>query len=200
MRSQQRVNNPVNPKKRNKRKPRETPALNYGQIIDIVQGKEGVDGDRAIAEHIRSLIRKGNQRAIINLAQLAQLAEHHWTIDEIAAFFRVSEKTIDVLLKQAQVSDLYTQGKARGRGMLRSAQFKAAIKGNVTAQIWLGKNLLGQRDSFEVSGPNGSQLQGNNTYITLDYFRLMAAVADGKLPISVLDRKKDEEQKQIDAA
>jgi len=34
-------------------------------------------------------------------------------------------------------------------------QWEAAKKGNVTMMIWLGKQLLGQRDQMEHSGPDG---------------------------------------------
>jgi hypothetical protein len=33
---------------------------------------------------------------------------------------------------------------------LRKAQLDAALGGNVTMQIWLGKQMLGQKDSAEL--------------------------------------------------
>jgi hypothetical protein len=38
-------------------------------------------------------------------------------------------------------------------------QWKSAQDGNVTAQIWLGKQMLGQRDKHELSGPDGGAMQ-----------------------------------------
>jgi hypothetical protein len=45
---------------------------------------------------------------------------------------------------------------------LRRMQMKLASEGNATMQIWMGKQLLGQRDvqSLEAnSGPTGTQIQ-----------------------------------------
>jgi hypothetical protein len=44
--------------------------------------------------------------------------------------------------------------------VLRRTQFKSAEAGNVTMQIWLGKELLGQRDHTEQehTGSVGGQL------------------------------------------
>ena len=38
------------------------------------------------------------------------------------------------------------------KASLRRMQYKAAEGGNVTAQIWLGKQILGQKDKLEHSG------------------------------------------------
>ena len=38
------------------------------------------------------------------------------------------------------------KGRAAGRRSLRRLQWEAAQRGNIVAQIWLGKQLLGQRD------------------------------------------------------
>ena len=44
--------------------------------------------------------------------------------------------------------DVINQGKTLGKVALRRAQWKNAIeKNNVTMQIWLGKQCLGQSDS-----------------------------------------------------
>jgi len=47
-----------------------------------------------------------------------------------------------------------------GRSSLRRLQWKSATNGNITMQIWLGKQYLGQRDmhSAELSGANGEPL------------------------------------------
>ena len=46
-----------------------------------------------------------------------------------------------------------------GKASLRRMQGKSAQDGNVTAQIWLGKQMLGQRDKHELSGPDGGAVQ-----------------------------------------
>lgn len=42
------------------------------------------------------------------------------------------------------------QGKGRLNSRLRKAQVSAALNGNSAMLIWLGKNLLGQRDKQEA--------------------------------------------------
>jgi len=42
------------------------------------------------------------------------------------------------------------KGAATGRTSLRQAQFKLALAGNATMQIWLGKQLLGQTDKTDL--------------------------------------------------
>ena len=53
------------------------------------------------------------------------------------------------------------RGKAKGRLSVRRAQMKLLESGNVVMAIWLGKQLLGQRDTrpIELSGPTGNPLQ-----------------------------------------
>jgi hypothetical protein len=41
---------------------------------------------------------------------------------------------------------IYDEGVELGHMSLRRAQYHAAVRGNVVAQIWLGKNWLGQKD------------------------------------------------------
>lgn len=51
------------------------------------------------------------------------------------------------------LDELISSGRSQGRVSLRRAQFKAALDGNVTAMIWLGKQWLGQKESpVEISG------------------------------------------------
>jgi hypothetical protein len=80
----------------------------------------------------------------LDLGLVESLAEIHCTIPEIAHILGVST---DTLHRRAQKS--IDRGKARGKESLRRLQWKAAQKGNATILIWLGKNVLGQRDRFE---------------------------------------------------
>lgn len=67
---------------------------------------------------------------------------------EIAAFFSVSRKTIERRKSDDDFREVMEQGKLKGLVSLRQAQFKAALGGNTTMMVWLGKQLLGQRDKF----------------------------------------------------
>ena len=42
--------------------------------------------------------------------------------------------------------------KAEGLELLRANQFKSAMSGNTVMQIWLGKQLLGQKDKTSLEG------------------------------------------------
>jgi transcriptional regulator with XRE-family HTH domain len=72
------------------------------------------------------------------------------TVEEIAAELRISKRTLMRRQKDPKFLESIERGKARGRATLRRLQWKSANAGNVTAQIWLGKQLLGQRDQWAV--------------------------------------------------
>ena len=77
----------------------------------------------------------------LDTKQIEQLASFGCTNREIAAFCDCSES----LLKKSYSSFL-TKGREKGKIRLRQLQWKSAEKGNVTMQIWLGKQLLGQSE------------------------------------------------------
>jgi hypothetical protein len=81
----------------------------------------------------------------IDLKQLEKLASMHCTDEEIAAWFGIRRETF-VRRKKGEILETLEVGRAKGRVSLRRAQFDAAIKGDRTMLIWLGKQLLGQRD------------------------------------------------------
>ena len=53
------------------------------------------------------------------------------------------------------------KGMEQGKASLRRMQYGAANKGNVTMQIWLGKQYLGQNDKQEITGLMGIQFVDN---------------------------------------
>lgn len=76
------------------------------------------------------------------IAQIKKLAEIHCTIKEIGY---VMDIKYDMLRKYAM--DWIEEGKSVGKIRLRRAQWQNALdEKNVTMQIWLGKNILGQSD------------------------------------------------------
>jgi len=75
------------------------------------------------------------------------------TLIEIADFFGVSEDTVESWCKdtyEMTFSDVYKKRSSQGNISLRRWQLKSAEKGNVTMQIWLGKQHLGQKEKVEV--------------------------------------------------
>lgn len=85
----------------------------------------------------------------IDLEQLEQLAAAHCTEHEMAAQFNMSWSTFNKLRElNPEIKEVIDRGKYKGTSSLRAAQFKAAIAGNPTMLIWMGKQLLGQRDDI----------------------------------------------------
>lgn len=76
------------------------------------------------------------------------------TLVEIADFFDVSEDTVESWCKdtyETTFSEVYKRRSSQGNISLRRWQLKSAEKGNVTMQIWLGKQHLGQKEKVEVN-------------------------------------------------
>ena len=84
-------------------------------------------------------------KKVIDPTEVEKLAAMHCSNTEIAAFFDVSVDTIE-----RRFAGIISKGKERGKSKLRRLQWESATKGNVTMQIWLGKQLLAQRDHIET--------------------------------------------------
>jgi len=89
-----------------------------------------------------------------NLDQVEELAAIGCTLQEIATVAGVSKRQQNskALLKAID------RGRAHGVVALRRLQWNAARAGDITAQIWLGKQRLGQRsfDREEIDPLNQS--------------------------------------------
>lgn len=101
---------------------------------------------------------RGRPRKEIDLAQLSQLAAFQCTDDEIAAVLGVCVETLIRRKKEPEFLEALESGKAKGRASLRRLQWKAANAGNTTMLVWLGKQVLGQRDKPEEGGLDDSPL------------------------------------------
>ena len=79
------------------------------------------------------------------------------TKDEMCGIFNVHEETLTKWCHQEYsmgFSDIYKKLSSTGKMSLRRQQFKSAENGNVTMQIWLGKQYLGQTDKVESDNKN----------------------------------------------
>lgn len=76
------------------------------------------------------------------------------TRDEICDVLGMSESTLDRRIKERKegcFEALYKKHQGEGRASLRRAQWKNATENdNATMQIWLGKQMLDQRDKHEI--------------------------------------------------
>ena len=92
----------------------------------------------------------GRPRIQFDLVELGKLGAMGCTDNEIAAFFDCTRETVAQRKKNdPDFSYALEKGRENGKSSLRRMQWKAAQGGNITMQIWLGKQLLGQRDHRE---------------------------------------------------
>ena len=95
----------------------------------------------------------------INKEQFENLCNLWCTLTEIAEFFNVSEDTLESWCKdvyQDTFSEVYKRKNSKGKIALRRLQMKSAEKGNVTMQIWLGKQHLGQKEKLPDIGDSNA--------------------------------------------
>lgn len=103
----------------------------------------------------------GRKPAKIDLMELEKLCMLGCTDEEIAGFFGVSARTIQNRRKERKFAEAMARGRAKGKISVRRAQMKLMEGGNASVCIWLGKQLLGQREvtPLELSGPQGQPVQ-----------------------------------------
>jgi len=105
--------------------------------------------------------RRGRTPVHIDLGDLEKLCMLQCTDQELAGWFNVSTRTIEKRRKQPEFSEVMQRGRAKGRISVRRAQMKLLENGNGTMGVWLGKQLLGQRDAgaAEHTGNTTDQIQ-----------------------------------------
>lgn len=87
----------------------------------------------------------GRPKVGLDGEQVQKLAGLHCTVDEIADFFGCGRDTIYRHHKE----DLQ-KGRAKGKMKMRTMQLKAAQNGSAAMLIWLGKQILNQKDQQEI--------------------------------------------------
>jgi hypothetical protein len=92
----------------------------------------------------------GRKAAQIDLIELEKLCTMHCSDEEIAGWFGVSVRTVQNRRKQPTFAEVMRRGKARGCINVRRAQLRLLEAGNATMAVWLGKSLLGQRDTSSI--------------------------------------------------
>ena len=103
------------------------------------------------------------------LKTLRGLGKINATHVEAADVLGVSRETLERFLgKEKKAAQAFETGKSDGRISLRRAQFKAALAGNPTMLIWMGKQFLGQRDKIE----HGGDQEGAPIRHTVDFTKM----------------------------
>ena len=93
---------------------------------------------------------KKQKQETINQSTFENLCGIQCTEDEISSVLSISPDTLNRWCKQTygkNFADVFKEKRGLGKVSLRRTQWKLAEK-NVTMAIWLGKQYLGQRDSF----------------------------------------------------
>lgn len=104
--------------------------------------------------------RRGRKPVHIDLVELEKLSSLHCTDEELAGWFGVSTRTIESRRKRPEFAEVMQRGRARGRISVRRAQMKLLEDGSGTMGVWLGKQILGQRDviTTEHTGSSGGPI------------------------------------------
>jgi|TARA_R110000868_G_scaffold141154_2_gene357410 hypothetical protein len=80
----------------------------------------------------------------INAEQVERMASVGCTVEEIALVMECNKKTLE-----RRFVAVLEKGRARLRSGLRHKQVQMALAGDKTMLVWLGKQLLGQRDRMD---------------------------------------------------
>lgn len=96
----------------------------------------------------------GRPKAIIDWNRVGEMFEADCKVVGVCATIGIHVETLNQRCRKDLKMDLVEfrqQKKAKGDELLREVQQKTALGGNVTMQIWLGKQRLGQSDKSEIN-------------------------------------------------
>ena len=127
-----------------------------------------------------------NSRFTPNFKELDRMLESGGTGVQAAARFGVHPETLYDSVKRETGIDFsaYKREKqSSGEMLLKQAQFINAMQGNSTLQIWLGKQMLGQKDNPDAEHEfNGQLSQFLDKLMKLDAkLKEKAALNDGSI-------------------
>jgi len=91
----------------------------------------------------------GRPKKVIDQEQFEELCKIQCTKDEICNVLKCDEKTLTGWCNSTYnlgFSEIYIKLSAFGKSSIRRAQYKAAMAGNTTMLVWLGKQYLGQHE------------------------------------------------------
>lgn len=95
----------------------------------------------------------GRPKLDIDPELVYDLAKIHCTNEEIASIVGCHRDTLN-----ERFSGIIEKGKHEGRRSLRRYQWGLVEKGNTQMMMWLGKQILSQRDKFPDEEPKQAQM------------------------------------------
>jgi hypothetical protein len=102
--------------------------------------------------------KRGRPRKPLNLEELKQWARTGATNQEMADRLDMSKDTLERRFRDLAVRAVVDEAQSELKMSLRAKQVALALAGNTTMLIWLGKQLLGQRDKFDHNSDVGEDL------------------------------------------
>ena len=92
--------------------------------------------------------KSGRKPLKFDLKDIQKISALHPTDEELAAYLECSVDTITNYKKNDPAFlKAYNGGRGKGKLSLRRKQMSTALEGNTTMLVWMGKQLLGQRDN-----------------------------------------------------
>ena len=108
------------------------------------------------------MAKTGRTPAVIDWDTVGKLLEAGCSGESIATQLGIHRTTLYNRCKNdtgLTFSTFSQQKKMLGDNLLRAKQYQTAMSGNVTMQIWLGKQRLGQTDKLEHQGKDGGPIR-----------------------------------------
>tara|TARA_R100000773_G_C4155811_1_gene75820 strand:+ start:57 stop:458 length:402 start_codon:yes stop_codon:yes gene_type:complete len=94
----------------------------------------------------------GRPKTVIDPDDLRRICLLNCTMPEIAAYLRIPLRTLeDRISAEPELKEIIQSGREQGKLSVRRKQFQIMDEENsATMAIWLGKQLLGQRDKHDL--------------------------------------------------
>ena len=134
----------------------------------------------------------GRPRKEVDWEQFSKLCAMQCTVDEIAAWFNVSRRTLDVRVEEefgCTFISAFKMFRQKGLISLRRMQYKSAERGSVPMQKWLGQQWLGQSEKQDVN---------QNIDHNVKHERLLRHVENLNTQKEIEEGSGNEEQSRID--
>lgn len=95
---------------------------------------------------------RGRPKAVINWAEVDKYLQSQCDGAHIASLFGIHPNTLYIACEEKfkmNFSEYSAKKKGEGKELLRARQFKAAMDGDKTMLVWLGKQYLEQREKSD---------------------------------------------------